>query len=103
PTRKRGCMCLPRLRVGLVRSLSLGKLGEPLTAQWLPQFQEATRLNLADAFPRDAVGAGHLFQGPGLAVPQTKTQFDHLTLPRRQRPQYFGDAFAEQMLIDGLA
>ena len=53
-------------------SLRLGELGQALAAQRLPQLEQAARLDLADPFAGDAVGARHLFQRARLAVAQIR-------------------------------
>src|SRR5947207_2795456 len=78
------------------------KFGEPrqaLTADRLTKLDEAAGLDLANAFARYAVALGDLVEGARLAILEAETQFDHLALAGRQRPQHLGDALLQKMLI----
>src|ERR1051326_6942694 len=85
------------------RVLRFRKLRQPLASRRLTQLQEAARFDLPDALARDAVGPGHLFQRPRLAVTQAETNLDYLALTRRQGPQHLADALAQQVQVHGCA
>src|SRR5438874_93069 len=78
------------------RLFHLGELNQALTPIGLPQLEQATRFDLADPFPCNAISPRDLIQSPRVTVSQTEAQLDDLSFPRRQRPKDFTDPFLEQ-------
>ena len=60
-----------------------GEIRQAMPPQRLSQLKQAARLNLTNAFARDAVGPCHLFQRPRLSVPQAEAKLDDLAFARR--------------------
>ncbi len=54
------------------------ELFQPYAAHWLPQFEDAAGLDLADAFAGDAEQPGHFVQRLRLTIAEAVAQFDHL-------------------------
>src|SRR5712692_4657353 len=78
------------------------KACQALAADRLAQLQKSSSFDLSNPLARDAIAAGHFVQGSRPAISQAEAQLDHFPLARRQGPQDLKDAFAEQVMIDGL-
>src|SRR5512146_3320720 len=69
------------------------KLADP---RRMPHLTQGLGFDLAEAFAGDAELLADLFQGAVIAIPQSKSQFEHLALALRQAAQDIVELVLEQ-------
>ena len=65
-------------------------------AGWVPHLAQRLRLDLADAFARDAELAAHFLKRARVTVNEPKALFEHRAFALGQRVEHIANLFLEQ-------